>query len=257
MSIQRSQIETALSTKLPQEIISALLDEYQHIKQQFFLRKFQPAELNAARFSECVLRLIEFLDTGNYTPFGKQLNTQNIINRVSNNTGLPEGIRFFIPQITRVLLDIRNKRNVAHVGGEVSPNYSDSLLVSHSTDWILVELIRNYHANSIDEARKIVESINETKIPVIAEIGSFVRVQNTKLKADQKTLLILYYKQPDKVSDADLIRWIKYSNASRYRTEILKLLDDEALIHYENGSCTLLPKGVIYVEKNISPELIV
>lgn len=55
MSIQRSQIETALSTKLPQEIISALLDEYQHIKQQFFLRKFQPAELNAARFSECVL----------------------------------------------------------------------------------------------------------------------------------------------------------------------------------------------------------
>jgi hypothetical protein len=257
MSVQRSQLETALSTQFPQEVLTALLDEYQHIKQQFFLRKFQPAELNAARFSECVLRLIEFLDTGNYTPFGKQLNTQNIINRVSNNTGLPEGIRFFIPQLTRVLLDIRNKRNVAHVGGEVSPNYSDSLFVSHSTDWILVELIRNYHTNSIDEARKIVESINETKIPVIAEIGSFVRVQNTKLKADQKTLLILYYKQPDKVSDTDLIRWIKYSNASRYRTEILKLLDDDALIHYENGSCTLLPKGIIYVERNISPELIV
>jgi hypothetical protein len=257
MSVQRSQLETALSTQFPQEVLTTLLDEYQHIKQQFFLGKFQPAELNAARFSECVLRLIEFLDTGSYTPFGKQLNTQNIINRVSNNTALPEGIRFFIPQLTRVLLDIRNKRNVAHVGGEVSPNYSDSLLVSHSASWILVELIRNYHTNSIDEARKIVESINETKIPVITEIGSFVRVQNTKLKADQKTLLILYYKLPDKVSDTDLIRWIKYSNASRYRIEILKLLDDEALIHYENGSCTLLHKGIIYVEKNISPELIV
>jgi hypothetical protein len=257
MSVQKSQIKVALSTQLPQEIITALLDEYQHIKQQFFLRKFQPAELNAARFSECALRLIEFLDTGNYTPFGKQLNTQNIINRVSNNTGLPEGIRFFIPQLTRILLDIRNKRNVAHVGGEVNPNYSDSLLVSHSADWILVELIRNYHANSIDEARKIVESINETKIPIIVEVGGFVRVQNTKLRADQKTLLILYYKQPDKVSDADLIKWIKYSNASRYRAEILKLLDDEALIHYENGFCTLLPKGIIYVEKNISLELFI
>jgi hypothetical protein len=257
MSVQRSQIETALFTQLPQEIITALLDEYQHIKQQFFLRKFQPAELNAARFSECVLRLIEFLDTGSYTPFGRQLNTQNIINRASNNASLPESIRFFIPQLTRVLLDIRNKRNVAHVGGEVNPNYSDSLFVSHSADWILVELIRNYHTNSIDAARKIVESINETKIPVIAEVGNFIRVQNTKLKADQKTLLILYYKQPDKVSDVDLIRWIKYSNASRYRTEILKLLDDEALIHYENSFCTLLPKGIIYVERNISPELIV
>lgn len=257
MSVQRSQIETALSKKFPQEVLAALLDEYQHIKQQFFLRRFQPAELNAARFSECVLRLIEFLDTGNYTPFGKQLNTQSIINRVSNNVSLPEGIRFFIPQTTRVLLDIRNKRNVAHVGGEVNPNYSDSLLVSHSADWVLVELVRNYHANSIDEARKIVESINETKIPVIAEAGSFVRVQNTKLKADQKTLLILYYKQPNKVSDADLIKWIKYSNASRYRAEVLKLLDDEALIHYENSFCTLLPKGIIYTEKNIGFELFV
>lgn len=257
MSVQRYQIESALSTYLPKDIIVALLDEYQHIKQQFFLGKFQPAELNAARFSECILRLIEFLDTGQYTAFGKQLDTQKIINRVTNNTNLPEGIRFFIPQITRVLLDIRNKRNVAHVGGEVNPNYSDALFVSHSSDWILVEIIRNYHINSIDEARKIVASINEAKIPVIVEVGNFIRVQNTKLKTDQKTLIILYYKQPDKVSDTDLIKWLKYANASRYRSEILKVLDNEALIHYENGFCVLLPKGIAYVEKNISPELIV
>lgn len=257
MSIQRSQLEAALSTQFPRDILIALLDEYQHIKQQFFLRKFQPTQLNAARFSECVLRLIEFLDIGSYTAFGKQLDTQKITNRVTNNTSLPESIRFFIPQLTRVLLDIRNKRNVAHVGGEVSPNYSDSLFVSHSTDWILIELIRNYHTNTIDEARKIVESINETKIPVIAEVDDFIRVQNTKLNANQKTLLILYYKQPNKVSDTDLMKWIRYTNTSRYRTEILKLLDDEAFIHYEKGLCVILPKGILYIEKNINPELIV
>ncbi|MGD2179818.1 hypothetical protein [Lusitaniella coriacea] len=256
MSIQRTKLEAALSTKLPKDILITLLDEYQKIKQQFFLRKFQPTELNAARFSECTLRLIEFLDTGNYTAFGTSLNTQKIISRVEKNTSLPEGIRFFIPRLTRVLLDIRNKRDVAHVGGEVSPNYSDSLLVSHSADWILVELIRNYHTNSIDEARKIVESITETKVPVIAEVDDFVRIQNTKLKTDEKTLLILYYKQPDKVSDADLRKWIRYKNSSRYRTEILKMLDNAALIHYENSFCTLLPKGIKYVEKNITLELI-
>lgn len=91
---------------------------------------------------------------------------------------------------------------------------------------------------------------------MIAEVGDFIRVQNTKLKADQKTLLILYYKQPDKISDTDLMKWIKYTNMSRYRTEILKSLDSEAFIHYEKGLCVLLPKGIIYVEKNISPELI-
>lgn len=189
MSIQRSQLEAALSSQLPKDILTTLLDEYQHIKQQLFLGKFQPAELNTARFSECILRLIEFLDIGSYTAFGKQLDTQKIINRVTNNIGLSEGIRFFIPQLTKVLLDIRNKRNVAHVGGEVNPNYSDSLFVSHSADWILIELIRNYHTNSIDEARKIIKSIAETKIPVIAEVGDFIRVQNTKLKTDQKLYL--------------------------------------------------------------------
>lgn len=257
MSIQRLTIEKALSLKLPQDVVISLLDQYQHIKQQFFLRKFQPSELNAARFGECVLRLIQFLDTGSYTPLGKQLKTENIINRAKNNTNLPDGIRFLIPQLTRVLLDVRNKRNVAHVGGEVDPNYSDSLFVSHSVDWILIELIRNYHVNSIDEARKIVESINETKIPVIAEVDGFVRVQNTSLSAELKTLLILYYKQPNKVSDSNLAKWIKYKNISRYRKELLQSLDDKAQIHYENGFCTLLPKGIAFVEKNISTDLIV
>lgn len=256
MSIQKNQLELALSSHFPTDILDSLLNEYQHIKQQFFLRKFQPTELNAARFSECTLRLIEFLDTSKYTPFGKQLNTQNIINHVNSNTSLPDGIRFFIPQLTRVLLDIRNKRNVAHVGGEVSPNYSDSLFVSHAADWILIELIRNYHTNNINEAKKIVDSINETKIPVIVEVDGFIRVQNTKLTGSQKTLLILYYKQPEKVQDIDLMKWIRYTNTSRYKTEILKSLDDEALIHYENRFCVILPKGIIHVEKNISPELI-
>jgi hypothetical protein len=257
MSIQKKQIEIALSTKLPQDIITKLLDEYLQIKQQFFLRKFKPTELDAARFCECVLRLIEFLDTGIYTAFGKQLSTEKIIKQAENNSLLPEGIRFFIPRLTRVILDVRNKRNVAHVGQELSPNYSDSLLVTHSTDWILIELIRNYHTNTIDEARKIVESINEIKMPVIVEIDGFIRIQNSKLTAEEKTLLILYYKQPYKVSESDLVKWIKYSNPSRYKTQILSKLDGEVLIHRNNSFCELLPKGVAYVEKNISTEVIV
>ncbi|WP_107666942.1 hypothetical protein [Cyanothece sp. BG0011] len=259
MSVQRSQLETALSAHIPQEILKKLLDEYQEIKKQFLLRKFQPSELNAARFSECVLRLIEYLDTGQYTAFDNKKNfkTENIINRVSNNLNLRDGIRLLIPRLTRVLLDIRNKRDIAHVGGEVNPNYSDSLLVVHAADWILVEIIRNYHTNSIDEARKIVQSINETKIPVIVEIDGFVKVQNTNLKAEDKTLLILYHKQPNKVRDTDLMKWINYTNSSRYKKQILKSLDDKALIHYENNACTILRKGIIYVENTIDFDLII
>lgn len=66
-----------------------------------------------------------------FTPFETSLKSENIINRLSNNTSLPSTIRFLIPRLARVVLDVRNKRDVAHVGGEVNPNYSDSLFIVH------------------------------------------------------------------------------------------------------------------------------
>lgn len=256
MTIAKSKLIAALSPNLPNEILTKLFDEYMLIKQQFFLRRFQPSELNAARFSECVVRLLEYINTGKYTPFGTQVKSEHIINSIQNNTAHKDTIRFFIPRLTRVMLDVRNKRDVAHVGGEVNPNHSDALLVNHCTDWILTELVRHFYSCSMDEAKQIVVSINELRIPVVAEVDGFVRVQDTKLDANNKALVVLYHKQPEKVSDANLAKWIKYKNISRLKTEILSKLDAEAMIHYESGLCTLLPKGIMYVEKNISLDLL-
>lgn len=257
MSVAKSKVIAALSPKLPNDILTNLLDEYQQIKQQFFLGRFQPSELNAARFGECVVRILEYLHTGSYTPFGTSLQSERIINSIQNNTAHVDTIRFFIPRLTRVILDVRNKRDVAHVGGEVNPNYSDALFVTHCADWILTELVRQFYGCSIDEANQIVVSINKVRIPLVAEVNGFVRVQDTKLDASQKVLVVLYYKQPDNVSDANLAKWIKYKNISRFKSEILSKLDSEAIIHYECGVCTLLPKGARYVEKNISLDLLV
>lgn len=257
MSVGRKMLFAVLSPKVPREILIRLLDDYQHIKQQFFLRKFQPSELNGARFCETVLRLVEYLDTGSYTDFGRSLNTQQIIARVENNTGLPDTLRIFIPRLTRVILDVRNKRDVAHVGGEVSPNFSDSLLVTQSVDWILTELVRHFYSCSMEEAKQIVTSINQIRVPVVTEVDGFVRVQNTKLEARDKTLVVLYHKQPNKVSDSNLVKWIRYKNTNRYKTEILPGLDAEALIHYEGGYCTLLEKGMRLVEKDIPLDLLI
>lgn len=257
MSIARSKLITILSAHIPNQILINMLDEYQHIKQQFFLLKFQPSELNGARFGECVLRLLEYLDSSKYTPFGMSLKSEPIIKRVENNTKLQDTLRFFIPRLTRVILDVRNRRDVAHVGGAVNPNYSDALFVVQSTDWILTELVRLFHSCSIDEAQRIVNSINEVRIPVVAEIDGFVRVQNTDLDARKKTLVILYYKRPATVKAADLARWAKYQNPTRFKTSILAKLDAEALIHHDGGLCSLLPKGVVFVEKNIPLDLLV
>lgn len=201
MTIAKSKLIATLSPNLPNEILTKLLDEYILIKQQFFLRRFQPSELNAARFGECVLRLLEYLNTGKYTPFGTQVKSEHIINSIQKSTAHTDTIRLFIPRLTRVMLDVRNKRDIAHVGGEVNPNQSDALLVTHCTDWILTELVRHFYSCSMDEAKQIVVSINEVRIPVVAEVDGFVRVQDTKLDASSKALVVLYYKQPQKVSE--------------------------------------------------------
>jgi hypothetical protein len=258
MSIAKSTIISVLSPSLPNEIVNHLLDEYQDIKQHFALGKFRPSELNGGRFAECILRLIQHLNNPPYTPFGTHLNnTDNIIRRVESDTSLHPSIRLYIPRLVRILLDIRNRRDIAHVGGDVSPNISDSLFISHSVDWIMIEIIRIYYNCPIEEAKAIVESINEVKVPVVANIDGFLRVQDTSLDYKQKTLVILYHKNPDRVKDDLLIKWTRYSNPSAFKKTILKKLDKDALIHYEKNMCTLLPKGIQYVEKNISMEIIV
>ncbi len=257
MGIVKSQITAALSPPLPNEIVTHLLDEYLDIKRHLALGKFRPSELNGGRFAECVLRLIQYLDNPPYTPFGTSLgNSDVIIKHAEMNTTLHESIRFFIPRLTRILLDVRNRRDVAHIGGDVSPNYSDSLFIAHSADWILIEILRIYYNCSIDNAKKIASSLNEIILPVIADVDGFIRVQNTSLDFRCKTLVILYYKSPAKVKDSALIKWTKYSNPSKFKRDILAKLDSDALIHYEAGFCTLLPKGILYVENHVPLELI-
>jgi hypothetical protein len=211
MSVNRAAVKAALAPPFPHEIIDHLLAEYQKIKQQFFLRKYRPSELDGGRFAECVVRMLQFLNSGTYTAIGTQFPngaTDLSIKTAAQNTAIPETMRFYIGHLTRVLLDIRNNRDVAHVGGKVSPNHSDSLLVIQCADWILTDLIREYSTCSIDVARQMVANINEIRLPIVAEVDGFVRVQNTKLGLQEKILVVLYYKRPNKVRDGDIAKWI-------------------------------------------------
>ncbi|MBP8001976.1 MAG: hypothetical protein KA314_03945 [Chloroflexi bacterium] len=256
MSISESALIASLQTSLPQDVLVELLKEYKHIKQQFFLSKFRPTELNAGRFAECMLRILEFVDSNSYTPFGSQLDSEKIINRLPNNVSLPNTLRFFIPRLIRVILDVRNKRDVAHVGGEVNPNYSDSIFVIHAVDWILTELVRHYHSCPIDQAAAIVSTINEIQIPIIDEFEGFIRVLDTSLKTSDKVLVILYSKQPNKISEQELRKWVEYKNSTNFRDKVLFALHKEAFIHYDNSFCSLTRKGILYVEKNIPSNIL-
>jgi hypothetical protein len=117
-------------------------------------------------------------------------------------------------------------------------------------------MVRLFYNCPIDDAKSIVTSINEVKIPIVADVNGFLRVQNVLLDARQKALVILYQKDPEPVRDIDIALWVRYKNQSRWKTDVLAKLDSEALIHYDGCHCRLLPKGKLYVESNISLELL-
>ncbi len=121
----------------------------------------------------------------------------------------------------------------------------------------MTEILRVYFQCPIAQAQKIANSLNETQIPIIADVDGFLRVQNTALDNKQKSLVIMYYKYPEKVRDIDLVKWTEYSNPSVFKKNILGKLHSDALIHYESGLCSLLDKGRFYVEKSIPMDLLV
>jgi hypothetical protein len=251
VAISKSEIINSICPPLNKEIVEHLIDDYIDIKINFAFFRFRPSELHGGRFCESLLRLYEFFETGIYTPFGQQVhNSRNVLNR-AEHLSLHDSLRLYIPKLCNVLLDIRNRRDVAHVGGDVSPNLSDSQFITHTSDWILTEIIRIYFNCSPDHAKKIVSDINIAQIPIITDIDGHIRIQNTNLNTKECILAILYSKFPEKIDYQLLFKWTEYSNKSRFTSTILKDLHKDALIHFDKKYCTLLPKGCRFVEANI------
>jgi hypothetical protein len=99
--------------------------------------------------------------------------------------------------------------------------------------------------------------IIEIKIPIIDDINGFPKILNTKLDAAEKTLLLLYYKSPDVVLDTDLFNWINYSTIGNFRTRVLNVLDEKALLHRSNLKSSITRKSVLFIETKINIQEII
>jgi hypothetical protein len=100
------------------------------------------------------------------------LDSDKLIVTLSNYS---DSIRLHIPRAIRVVYDIRNKRDAAHLADDIDPNLQDATLVISNLDWILAEFIRLYHNVSADEAQKIIEGLVARKVPVIEDFDGFLK----------------------------------------------------------------------------------
>lgn len=249
-------VSNDLKSKLPSELVDALLAAYEEIKQNFFLGKHEPLELNGGKFCEACFRIIQHETSGgNFTQLGVPVS--DMIGKLRDFEKLPlnstnESYRIHIPRVLISIYNIRNKRGVCHLGGDVNPNTVDASLIGSCADWVMAELFRIHYQTSLGDAQNVVNSIVQRRISLVYEIEDAKRVLLPSLSHREQTLVLLASAYPEKVAESNLVTWVEPANKSRYRN-ILRTLHTDRLIEYDkNEFCLILPTGLNYVEARYS-----
>jgi hypothetical protein len=251
------KVKTDLQSRLPLELVDALLLSYEEIKQNFYLGKHEPSELNGGKFVEACFRILQYeTNAGNYTPVGAQI--RNLIGKLRDFEQIPtasaiDSFRIHIPRTLVAMYNIRNKRGVGHLGGDVNPNRADASLLVACAGWVMAELFRIYYQCSLEEAQMVVDALVQRRLSLVHELEDTKRVLLPSLSYKDPTLLLLASEFPDRVSEADLLVWIEPKDKSDYRRRILRTLHSERMIEYDEPNwCRILPTGLRYVESQYS-----
>lgn len=248
-----NKVSSDLKTKLPHELVDYLLNSYIEIKEHYLLSRHEPSELNGGKLVEACFRILEFETKGTYTAVG--VHTPDMIGKLRAFEQLPatnliESYRIHIPRTLTTIYNIRNKRGVGHLGGDVNPNFVDSSFIVACSDWTIAEILRVHYTCSLNEAQKIVDAIVTRPTFLIHQIDDIKRVLNPKLKHRDQVLTLLASEHPNFVAESKLINWIEPKSKGTF-ISVLKKLHSERLIEYKTDkNCYILPTGLKYVDKN-------
>jgi len=245
---------------IPSGLRDPLISEYQSIVQNFLEHRWLPSELSGGRFSEIVYTILDGHAKQSYAAGpAKPSKFVDSCKKLENNTQshVPRSFQILIPRILPALYEIRNNRNVGHVGGDVDPNHMDSVAVLSLCNWVMAELVRVFHGLTVAEAQKVVDVLAEVRIPVIWSDGNIKRVLRPELKLHEQLLLLTAASVPD-VSSKELVAWIEHDN-TKYVMRTIRSLHSKRLLEFTESTdrVKILPPGTKFVmdllrKKNLS-----
>jgi len=248
------KVRSDLKSKFPQLLVDALLDSYQEIKHNYMLSNHEPAELNGGKFCEVIVRILQFeTKSGNFSPLGTHM--PDMIGTIRRFEQLPssttnESYRIHIPRVLVAMYNVRNKRGVGHVGGDINPNHADATLIASCADWIMAELFRIHYQCNLEEAQRIADLIVQRQLALVLELEKVKRVLLPSLSLRNQVLVLLASVHPQKVSIDELISWIEPKDIYYFRNKIVYSLHKERFIELdEDRNCLIIPPGMNYVEK--------
>jgi len=251
---QIEQFKIDLKTIFPNDLVEALLDSYVEIKTNFIMEKWEPSELNGGKFVEAIIRVLQFACFGGvFTPIGTSIrNTFAELQRIEQSPStIHDSYRLHIPRCLGAIYNIRNRRGVGHLSGDINPNKADALLIITITEWILAELYRLNYQITLPEAQLLVNNLVTRKLELVFELNGIKRILNPKLQIKDKIMLLLYAETDQYTTIDNLCINLKYKNKTYLKSKILKELDKEEYIELtEDEKIYLMPPGNKYVEDN-------
>ena len=248
MSLDR--IKIVLKTRFPSNLVDELADCYSEQKRNFFLGNHRPNEIEGGRFSEAAFRLLEHFASLPATPLGTQINTDGLIRNLQqlSSTTFNDSVRLHIPRTLRVIYDIRNKRDVAHLADGIDPNLQDSSFVFSALDWVLAEFIRISGGTTPDEAFQLVKAITVHSIPAIEDFGGCLKTLKPSLGPIDRLLLLLYHRNTDGATFDQLKNWLKPSQRNNAKRDLNKLEHERDFITFQNGKYFMTRLGILEVQ---------
>lgn len=237
-----------LFTGLPDTLRDELLEEYRQIVTNYFEGRWGPSELSAGRFCEIAYSIIRGRADGAYPTHGSKPSPfDQKCRALESETVLERGLRLLAARILPALYEIRNNRDVGHVGGEVDSNEMDATYALSASSWVLAELIRVFHSTTTDEAEAAVRQISELRTPVIWSSGDVRRVLADGLKLDEEILLLIA--SAGTCSQSDLIRWTETSSPTYLRKRVSALHKQRLIEAVDKDNVHATPKAAPVIRK--------
>lgn len=247
----RTIVEAQLAALLDAKLVRELLDAHAEAKRNYYLGGLRLTEVEGGRFCEAAFRILEQIAWNQFTKIGKQIDTDKLIERLRNlpSNAHTESVRLHIPRALRLVYDIRNNRDAAHLADGIDPNKQDATLVVSAIDWVLAELIRLYHNISADAAHRVVDDIVERVAPIIQDFAGFLKVLNPSLGVSDFCLALLYHRGSSGATFAELETWVRPTMQKNLRRTLTSLDKEKDLVHFDGARFIITRRGQIDAEK--------
>ncbi|WP_433292467.1 hypothetical protein ACQP2F_28085 [Actinoplanes sp. CA-030573] len=242
-------IRTALDEAYHPRLTAELLTAYDEAKRNFRLGKHRFSEVEGGRFCEAAYRILQLRVGKAFTAIGEQLDSDRLSAELARipRADQPKSVRVYIPRALRVVYDIRNSRNAAHLGDGIDPGLQDATLVVAVLDWVLAEFIRLSGRIPPEEAQRLIEGLVTREVPVIQEFGRVPMVLRADLRAGDHVLLLLYHVAPVPVAVSELAQWVPATMVKNLR-RTLTTLQTKALVRLADGHAQITYAGQRHID---------